>query len=47
MVFGDGGFAWTALDIAEEIEETKKDPSRPYKNYFPTAEKGIACYFVI
>jgi len=33
MVFGDGGFAWTAIDIAIEksrIEAAKKDPSLRY-----------------
>jgi hypothetical protein len=55
MVFGDGGFAWTAFDIAEEksrIEAQKKNPFLRYPGYEfyhggQRAEKGIACYFVI
>ena len=48
MVFSDGGFAWTALDIAEEIErerERKRNPSQFLYFRSEIPEKGIACYF--
>ena len=40
MAFSDGGFAWTALDIAEEIEMAKK-PGYVCYNHDYKAVKGI------
>jgi hypothetical protein len=45
MVFSDGGFAWTALDIAQQIEMAKKPDYFCY-NHSPKAVKGMAFSFV-
>ena len=49
MAFSDGGFAWTALDIAKEIEEEIERQRNPSQFLFfrsEVPEKGTACYFV-
>ena len=49
MAFSDGGFAWTALDIAQRIEqeiEAKRNPSQFLYFGSDIPKKGIACYFV-
>jgi hypothetical protein len=45
MVFSDGGFAWTALDIAEEIEMAKTPGYVCYCHDYK-AVKGMAFSFV-
>ena len=45
MVFSDGGFAWTALDIAKEIEMAKK-PGYVCYCHDLKAVKGMAFSFV-
>ena len=45
MAFSDGGFAWTALDIAKEIEMAKKPAYVCYCHDWK-AVKGITFLFV-
>ena len=53
MAFSDGWFAWTAVDIAEQVERERRRMRNPNSEEFyyfrsenEIPRKGIACYFV-